>query len=423
MVSLVRVEYVFHRGFYYNPPYEIFYDYVGNEGDPFLVASEVDLDTGYYSTAFPNQRKLVRLSDGTLYVVYFKKLNDLNQVYVKKSTNEGVTWKDETRISTYPGMENYSNCFPSIAIDSEDNLHVVWGGTSPDFPNYAQIWYSKYTTSWSTPVMISTYPGMDSKSQRYPDIVVDSEGNLHVVWYGDASGFNWSQIWYAKYDGSWSTPIRISTYTNMEINDQYEPSIAIDSNGYLHVVWTGGAHPLYPDSSQIWYAKYTTSWVPPLRLSTRAGMESDNLQYTPSITIDSKDHIHVTWYGPETHYTGKERIWYVKYTTSWTTPLKISTYPGMDDNYQCHSTITVDSEDNPHVVWDGMATGYTDYKKIWYAKYTTSWQTPECLQPTDQNIFPVIAERASFIVKRFQSEGVDFQETKFRALLGGLSNG
>ncbi|MBA7675817.1 hypothetical protein ES703_84055 [subsurface metagenome] len=340
---------------------------------PTLISTSEDPEATSYNT----QRKLVRQSDGTLWAVYRKKLGDYYQIYVKKSTDDGSTWISETRISTYAGMDAVIQYHPSIAADSDDNLYVFWeGGAGGD----KQIWYAKYTTSWATPARVSNYGG----NEYCPSITVDSSNNLHVVWQSYGPGHSVNQIWYAKYTTSWADPVRISTYTNMATKEQYYPSIAVDSSGYLHVVWKGKATGY--DYDQVWYAKYTDSWAAPIVIST--GMESYPQEGYPSIAIDSTNNIHVVWWGRGDGYGGDEQIWYAKYTDSWIAPVRISTYSGMDEQHQYYPSIAVDSFNNLHVVWYGKATGYTDYNKVWHAEYIGSWNTPEVLQATGQNQYP-----------------------------------
>jgi hypothetical protein len=102
------------------------------------------------------------------------------------------------------------------------------------------------------------------------------------------------------------------------------------------------------------------------------------------MAVDTNDYVYVVWYGCDATYTTFYQIWYTKYTGSWSTPLRISTYNGMNSYSQGDASIAVDTNNNPHVLWEGKATGYTNYLKIWYASYNGSWSTPECRQPTGQ---------------------------------------
>ena len=345
------------------------------------VLSLVSTTEYAYATAYNFQRKLVRTSDGTLYCVYIKQLNGYYQIYVKKSVDNGETWTDETRISTYPGMENYYQICPSIAVDSQDRLHVVWYGKATGYTTYFQIWYNYFDGSWHTPVRISTYLGMEDHDQHYVSIAVDSQDRIHVVWAGRTVNYpSYDQIWYNYFDGSWHTPVRISTYAGMENRSQIYPSIAVDSLDRLHVVWQ-----YYMSYWQIWYNYYDGVWHSPVRISTYTGMENYHQQYV-SIAVDSQDRIHVVWTGKAT--AGGDQIWYAYYDGVWHTPIRISTYLGMENYGQTYPSIAVDSQDRIHVVWTGRATGYTDYDKVWYAKYDGEWSTPECLQPTGQNTYP-----------------------------------
>ncbi|MBW2647968.1 MAG: exo-alpha-sialidase [Deltaproteobacteria bacterium] len=283
------------------------------------------------ATCPTTQRKLVRTSDGTLYCVYMKKLGGYYQIYVKKSVDNGKTWTDETRISTYLGMESYDQRYPCIAVDGQDRLHVVWQGRATGYETRYQVWYNYYDGSWHTPVRISTYSGMEVYDQGFDVcIAVDSQDRIHVVWSGKAAGYAYNQVWYNYFDGSWHTPVRISTYSGMESRSQFYPCIAVDSFDRLHVVWHGKA----------------------------------------------------------TGYTDYYQIWYNYYDGVWHTPIRISTAPGMESYDQFYPSIAVDILDRMHVVWEGRATGYTDYYKVWYNYYDGSWHTPECLQPTGQNRYP-----------------------------------
>jgi len=113
-------------------------------------------------------------------------------------------------------------------------------------------------------------------------------------------------------------------------------------------------------------------------------------QARPCIAVDSQNRLHVVWDGKAEGYP-EYQIWYARHDeTGWFTPVRISTYSGMENYYQWYSSIAVDSQNRLHVVWHGKASGFTDYYKVWYAKYETGWKTPICLQPTGKNCYPNI---------------------------------
>jgi len=327
---------------------------------------------------------LVRSISGTLYAVYVKPLAGFDQIYVSCSVDDGVTWPVATRISTYAGMAGYDERYPSIAIDSSNFLHVVWNGKATGFTINDQVWYSTFTGSWSSPLRISTYTGMDGYYQGAAVLAVDGNNALHVVWNGKATGFTAKyQIWYTKYSGSWASPLRISTYTGMDGYDQSMPRLSLDANNYIHVVWEGKATG-FTTNEQIWYTKYSGSWATPTRLSTLAGMATA-YHTGAAIAVDVSGVVHVVWSGA---FSGIYTIYYTKYTYIWSNPVIISTYTGMDANNQRYPSIAIDSHGFIHVVWSGKATGYTDYEKVWYTRYETSWASPLVLQATGRNIMP-----------------------------------
>jgi len=386
------MEYVFSEGT--GAPYDVMYDTVhAVPATPVSAAqSEIDNVTGYN-----HQRKLVRTSDGTLYVVYNKYIAGKWQVHVIKSVDNGATWIDDTHISI-DGMAGNSQQYSCIAVDSQDNLHVVWYGLATGYTQ-SQIWYALYDGSWHTPIWISTAAGMATKLQSMPYIAVDSQDNLHVVWNGAALDFATYQIRYATAvppyaAGDWVTPIRISDAANMATKSQNYPCIAVDGDDNLHVVWTGGANDFA--STQTRYARAVppyaaANWVTPIRISDAPNMGT-NTQTRVCIAVDGDDNLHVVWYGVATG----DVAWQIYYATAvpphaagnWVTPISISTAANMTTNSQYHPSIAVDSSDYIHVLWYGKATGYLAQDVVWLAVYVASWATPVCIQPTGRNKWP-----------------------------------
>jgi hypothetical protein len=80
---------------------------------------------------------------------------------------------------------NLGNIMACIAIDSEDKPHVVWTDQGyGDNPNTNNIQYSKKTTSWQPPEGVTDEALLQGASEGPPSIAIDTDDNVHVVWRG-----------------------------------------------------------------------------------------------------------------------------------------------------------------------------------------------------------------------------------------------
>lgn len=198
------LDYIFQEGV--ASPYNAMYDYIGNLGSPVIIDATEDIGVLNLS------RACTHTSDGTLYVTYCKNLAGVSQIYIKKSVDDGVTWTDETLLSTYAGMNGQTQHWPCIAVDSDDHLHVVWHGQATGYTTGTQIWYAKGVSpyeaaDWVTPIRISDYTDMEDYAQYNPSVAVDSSDYIHVIWRGRTTGYlDFYKIWYAVYTDSWATP-------------------------------------------------------------------------------------------------------------------------------------------------------------------------------------------------------------------------
>ena len=294
-----------------------------------------------YSTAFNNARRLVRDSSGSLYLAYTKRYpppNGPDQVFVAKSVDNGQTWQD---IGDAPIQQSWnSQYYPSLVVDSGDNLHCVWQESG-------QIFYSRYNgVNWSSKINISNIPGY---WQDCPAIDVDSQDNLHVVWYGGDATYGWYyQIKYSSYTKAtdvWSTPLNISPITAYH---QLDPSIAVDSQDNVHVVWYGG-DPGW-GGYQIKYSRKTsTGWTPWVNIPQPVNYD----QIDPVMVIDPEDNLHVVWSGGDATYGWNYQIKYSSCTAGtyqWSEWMNINPIPGY---YQRYPSIAIDNNNVLHVFWQG----------------------------------------------------------------------
>jgi len=360
------------------------------------MASLINITEYSGGWAYTGQRKLARTSAGRLYAVYMLKLAGQYQIYIEESDDNGATWGNQTIISTFAGMDSYAQYEPAIAVDSNDYLHVVHRGKATGFTLSDQIWYTLYNGAWQPPVRISTLAGMDDYNvQKSPAVAVDSNDHVHVVWAGQDTTYNAAdQIWYNMNDGGWAGPVIISTFAGMDTNTQRLPSIDIDSSDYVHVVWGGAANAPYSVQDAIWYNVDSGGWVGPVCISDQVGA-NDHGQTDPCISVDLNDDLHVVWTGLADLYPANYQIWYQKKDGGgWAGTIRLSTAAGMSGYGQTRASVGSDWNDNIHVVWSGTdAPGEND---IWYTKYSGgAWSAPAEIQGmANVNTYPNI--RCSF---------------------------
>jgi hypothetical protein len=145
---------------------------------------------------------------------------------------------------------NYAQVSPSVAIGSNDVIHVTWYAYYSGSTTIYQIRYVKYNGSWQTIENLTT----ETYDQSFPVVTVDAHNYVHIVFMGAYSGSpTYTQVRHIMYNGSWQA---IENVTNEVYNQQY-PLIVIDHNDVYHVVFRGlsAASPTY---YQIRYMKKTS---------------------------------------------------------------------------------------------------------------------------------------------------------------------
>lgn len=262
---------------------------------------------------------------------------------------------------------------PLIAIDIYGNLHVVWhDDTDGPWGVDSEIMYAKYSISagWSNVTVISDLYGWNDGDSVKPSIATDSNGNVHVAWEDDTDG-PWgidSEIMYANYSSSvgWSNPVVISDlYGGVEWNDgnSGNSSIAIDNDGDIYVVWDDNTDTIWGPDSEIMLAKFSPSigWSNASVISDNFGGQSwnDGWSRDPSIAIDNDKNIHVVWQDDTDHgsWGTDTEIMYRKYVYSWsmwTNDTVISDtwwVQSWNDGYSGNPSIAIGEFGFPHIVW------------------------------------------------------------------------
>ena len=325
-------------------------------------------------------RRLARTSDGTLCALYTKLVGEDTQIWFRTSSDGGGTWGGDVQLTP----DSTSNQYPALAVDSQDNVHVVYKTETGG----AQVWYlARIGGTWqTTPERISDASYASSR----PMVAVDALDQVHVVWEASGAG-TVTQIWWRTYQGgAWQSQVRLSSLAEQDNEYQQAASVAADGNGGLHCVWHGNADGY--TGAQIWYRGYQSGvWREPVRISTGEGME-DYAQACPTLAVEGDGTVHAAWEGCADGYTSEVQIWYAGSPGSgatWTAPVRVSTASGMEAVTQRFASAALDAEGRLHVFWDG-GTGSTSMRTYRSPRYEGSWTTPAPVTSTVENRRPLL---------------------------------
>ncbi len=328
------------------------------------------------------------------------------------------TWNSEFHdvscVSDFPPFPNNDlSWMGRIAIDSQDVLHVVWSENTDNLTGWgtdAEIFYSYFNgTSWSTPIPISHWAGLNGTSEQ-PSIAIDTHDNVHVIWSDDTPGW-WqtgseSEIFYAMKNaitGFWSIPVAISDdLTNWNTGLSKFPFLAIDSNDNLHVVWQdqtsgqpwGGG----PSDTEILYInRIGGTWGSIIPISDDITDFNKDLSGFPSIAADCNDNLHVVWQDDQDNISiwgADQEILYRNYTVTsggWNSIIGLSGV-GLNawnnDISEFPIIATNPNTGSMHVVWqdDTNGTWGADYE-IFYSNSTNGavWSNATALSGIGTN--------------------------------------
>ena len=339
-------------------------------------------DPAHSYTSRNNARSVVAIDD-TVHVVWFDDREEDYQIYYKRSIDGGLTWEADIRLTEAPEDSKY----PSVAV-SGPNVHVIWqDNRDGDYQIYykrstdggvtwetdtrltyvsANTWYSS-VASLNNTVHAVWYDSRDGNTEIYykrspdggltwePDIrltndqatsrrasIALSETNVHVVWEDDRDE-DYYQIYYKRSpDGgaTWETDTRLTN----TLDDTYYPCIAV-SGSIVHVVWYDNRD----GDREIYYKRSNDAgitWETDVRLTNDPA--SSNY---PSVTV-SGSNVHLVWRDTR---VGDNEVYYKRSIDEGTTwgPDERLTYNPANLKYPCVAI----SNSTVHVVWQDIRDG------------------------------------------------------------------
>ena len=214
------------------------------------------------STNYPSRSikpVLATDSNGHLHLVWMDDRDGNWQIYYSTSTDNGQTWSDESRISTWS-----TYCYePALIVDAQNNIHIFWEGYPYGIEGAENGEGGSRLFYWNStlPAEVNLFQDLWAIS---PDIAIGTDGKIHLVFAGKVNNLGprpvlYSDLYYSySMDNgrNWSSPKMLvspaqyvmelpdgtdlfsdyGTDRTAKLQSALSPKISVDS-GVLNVAW------------------------------------------------------------------------------------------------------------------------------------------------------------------------------------------
>jgi hypothetical protein len=290
----------------------------------FRMPTIVQVINGFDMAGYGKQSSLVRDSQGqlTLFVRDF----DGNLSFLH-SSDAARTWSAPSDFYQFPPPGG-----PAVAaaIDSADQIHVVWGKG----PEASDVHYGMLVDQeWK---VFDQIIGTGSFAR---DIAADSANHPHIAWSGIG-------IFHTTYDGTkWIQPpesvLPVGWHPDIQINATDKVFLFLNDSQFYA---TPGVSVYEEDNTE-------GHWGKPVKLST-----SPFWSGAAAGAFDSQGNIYVAWMGATTESGGQDQVFFSRYIGGeWQAPFpigEVNTSAGSTG--QESPTVAFDSNDVFYVFWRGL---------------------------------------------------------------------
>ncbi|MBK8550022.1 MAG: T9SS type A sorting domain-containing protein [Ignavibacteria bacterium] len=243
-------------------------------------------DTRLTNGVFDSWHPSVSVAGSNVNIAWQDRRDVDDEIYYKRSTDEGVSWGADVRLTNNAGV----SAIPSVSA-SGLYIHVVWDDTRD---GNAEIYYKRSTNggeSWGADTRLTN----NSASSTSASVVV-SDSVVHVTWQDRRDEWEIYYIRSTDAGAGWGAETRL---TNDAASSWY-PNLSV-SGSVVHIVWQERRD----GNDEIYYKRSTddgVSWESDTRLTF---FVSGSGAWNPSVAV-SGTVVHVVW----NDYRIGSEIWY-----------------------------------------------------------------------------------------------------------------
>jgi len=180
-------------------------------------------DTRLTNNTEDSEKPSISVSGENVHVLWSDRRDGNDEIYYKRSTNSGVSWQADIRLTNYILFSGYVSVWATGSF-----VHCTWQESRDG--NY-EIYYKRSTDAggnWGPDKQLT----IQEDDQQLPSIT-SSGSNVHIVYFDNRNSN--PEIYYTRStdNGSnWSPETRLTN----NVAYSYYPSVAVGGS-FVHVVW------------------------------------------------------------------------------------------------------------------------------------------------------------------------------------------
>jgi BNR repeat protein len=284
----------------------------------------------------PDQGKIFASSGSNIFVVWTDSTPGNADIFFKRSTDSGATWKATANLSNNAG----DSINPQIAVSGSD-VFVVWRQRTVD-GDVSNVYFRRSLddgAGWGPKVKISS---SGAASSALPQVAA-SGSNVYVTW---EDGSSLAEVLFRRSTdngGTWKSIVNLSH----NAGDSTDPQIQV-SGSNLYVAWGD----LTPGNPEVFLRRSTDNGVTWKAVKNLSNNSADS--YGPQVAV-SGSNIYVAWYD---YSPGPSDIFFKRSTdngVTWKAVKNLSNNAGNSYSQQ----LAVDGA-NVYVVWQDNTPGPDD---------------------------------------------------------------
>ncbi len=285
--------------------------------------------------------------------------------------------------------------YPRLRIDQTGNAHISFKGY--DGHDYEEYYVNNIGGSFCDPIQVSfTNTNVVGYVPEHSCLTIDSIGVAHIAYkYGYYEYGNWDIYYINNEGGSFGSPIRITD--GSKGTSYVRPSMDLDNNNFVHIVFEDGAKILYTNNVSGTFDSLTIVSVGAIRWHGSIGIDSSNnvhISYSgyhggvyyinnvngffdstlilsndnsvnelTALAVDHLDYIHISYIGGTFGNPNSHELYYVNNSTdSFEIPEQIT----FNNEHTTDISMSVDSLCTCHIAFLEGLYGSNDYE-VWYS--------------------------------------------------------